>query len=65
MKPTLITILSFLFIAVAVYAQKPHVPNPIALQEMLPLPILVTQDEQNKNVYHAEVKWYGRGVSPD
>ncbi|CAG8597661.1 7537_t:CDS:2, partial [Racocetra persica] len=65
MKPTLITIFSFLFIAVAVYAQKPHVPNPIAFQEMLPLPIIVTQDKHNKNVYQAEIKWYDRGVSPD
>ncbi|CAG8727786.1 11347_t:CDS:2, partial [Racocetra persica] len=35
------------------------------LQEILPLPIIVTQDEHNKNVYHAEIKWHGHGISPD
>ncbi|KAF0537253.1 hypothetical protein F8M41_008565 [Gigaspora margarita] len=62
MKPTLIFILPFLFISITVasYATKyQKIPDLVPVHELLPLPVVITQDDTNKRKYFIENKWYG------
>ncbi|CAG8778402.1 1710_t:CDS:2, partial [Racocetra persica] len=63
MKPTLVAIFCFFFIAIAVHAQKPSIDKPVAFHEVLPLPVLVTKVGDGK--FSVESKWVGTGFHPN
>ncbi|CAG8748841.1 2321_t:CDS:2, partial [Dentiscutata erythropus] len=39
--------------------KKPEIPDPVPVHEVLPLPVVITQDSVNKRKYIVESKWYG------
>ncbi|KAF0541354.1 hypothetical protein F8M41_005516 [Gigaspora margarita] len=47
-------------VTIANYAIKdPKIHDPVPVHEVLPLPVVITQDHLNKRKYFVESKWYG------
>ncbi|KAF0541363.1 hypothetical protein F8M41_005525 [Gigaspora margarita] len=47
-------------VTIANYAIKdPKIHNPVPVHEVLPLPVVITQDHINKRKYFVESKWFG------